>query len=367
MNRKMVKSISSNDKSIMFVTVSMAGGGTERVIATLANYWIKRGYAVSILMIAGDKVAYELDSKIEVKCISGATKGSIHGRIARLSAMRAEFKHNEATVIIAMGTIASMFSSLALIGLRNRLIASERNNPDVLNHRPIKGYERMIRDMLYARAHRVVFQTNMAMERFPNSITCKGIVIMNPLREDILEPSAFSQKKKVVMTAGRLTEQKNHRLLMDAFIEFHKKHSDYILSIFGEGELKETLEHYIAEKEAKEYITLHGFSKDIHKEMNRSVIYVSSSDWEGISNSLMEAMAMGMKVIATDCPMGGSAMLINDGVNGRLISVGDKEGLVVALTEVADCSATCNYSQEAKKVRELYSVDSIAKQWEGIM
>lgn len=367
MNRKTVKSISNNDKSIMFVTVSMAGGGTERVIATLANYWIKKEYAVSILMIAGDTVAYELDSRIEVKCISKATKGSIQGRLTRLSAMRTEFKQSKATVVIAMGTIASMFSSLALIGLKNRLIVSERNNPDVLNHRPIKGHERMVRNLLYTRAHRVVFQTDMAMERFPNSIVRKGVVIMNPLREDILEPSDISKREKIVVTAGRLTEQKNHRLLMDAFIEFHKEYLDYTLSIFGEGELKDTLEQYIVEKEARDYISLQGFSKDIHKEMNRSVIYVSSSDWEGISNSLMEAMAMGMGTIATDCPMGGSAMLINDGVNGRLVSVGDRDGLVTALTEMADSKLLCGYSLEAKKVRELYSVDSIAKQWEGIM
>lgn len=354
-------------KRIIFVTISMTGGGTERVIATLANYWARNGYKITILMIGGDSVEYDLDSRILIQCVSKATGGNLSARVKRIRAMREEFKKDESASIIAMGTVASLFSSVASVGLKNRLIMSERNDPEILNHKPIKYHERQIRNMLYMRAYRIVFQSEMAMESFPQNIKEKGVIIMNPLREDMPIPAEYCDRDRRVITAGRLTKRKNQKLLIDGFVGFHSTHTEYTLDIFGDGELREFLENYIIEKNAEDYITIRGFSKEIYSEMNKSSIYISTSDSEGISNSLMEAMAMGLAVIATDCPVGGSASLIQDGVNGRLIPVGDYEELVNAINEVSVSQIACNYADEAKKVRERYSTKSVADKWEELL
>ncbi len=345
----------------------MTGGGTEKVIATLSNHWVKKGYKITILMIGGDDVAYELDDRIEVKCLSGATGGSAKGRFDRIKAMRHAFKEDKNAVILAMGSVSSMFSVIAAAGLPNRVIVTERNDPNVLNHRPIKLFEKWIRNGLYYVSNGIVFQTDMARECFPTSFKYMSTVIMNPISEELPEPTLYETRDKVVMTAGRLTAQKNHKMLIDAFVRFHQTDPDYTLNIFGEGELKEELEQYVANKGASGYICFKGFSDKIHDEMNRSRIYVSSSDWEGISNSLMEAMSMGMAVIATDCPVGGNSMLIDDGVNGILIHKGNTEQLVEKLCIFADSINAKMVAEEAVEVRTKCSVDRIANTWERFM
>ncbi|MCR5398485.1 MAG: glycosyltransferase [Lachnospiraceae bacterium] len=354
-------------KSVIFVTISMTGGGTERVIAVLANYWASRGVKVSVLMIGGDDIAYELAPEIDIKCISKATAGDMKARLNRIREMRNCFKEDGDAVIIAMGTVASIFSSLAITGLKNRLILSERNDPNRLNHRPIKGYEKAIRNLLYRRANNVVFQTKMAEEAFPAYIKKTGVVISNPIKGDMPVVTAYSDRKKTVITAGRLTEQKNHKMLIDAFVMFHKEHNEYDLKIYGDGDQREILKDYISDTGADEYIKLMGFAENIHEVMNESAVYVSSSDWEGISNSLMEAMAMGMAVIATDCPLGGSSLLIESGVNGILVSPGDVTEMYKALCTVADEKIARLYADNAVKVRKKNSADSIASEWEKII
>ncbi len=359
--------INENRRSIFFVTISMQGGGTERVIATLANYWIVHGYAVTILMIGGDNVAYKLNDGIVVKCVSSATGGDLIARMDRIRAMRDCFKSDPNATVIAMGSVASMFASVALCGLSNRFIASERNDPNRLNYRPIKPYERTLRNLLYTRADNLVFQTRMAMDCFPRKIRKKGYIIMNPLAEDLPRPSEYSGRKKAVITAGRLNEKKNLWLLIDAFVEFHRLHGDYELLIYGDGESRKRIEDYISEHNLSNYVSMKGFTDSIIREMDESRIYVSSSDSEGISNSLMEALAMGMAVIATDCPVGGSKMLIEDGINGRLIEVGDKEGLVKALNEVSDTTIAEKYAKKAVEIRDENAVSAIVARWEKLI
>lgn len=351
-------------KKIIFVTISMTGGGTERVIATLSNYWITNGKQVSILMIGGDDIAYELNERIDVKSLSGATGGSLSARLSRITKLRQEFKENKDSVIIAMGTVASMFASVAHYGLKNPLLLSERNDPNRLNHRPIKSHERTLRNILYGKSKRVVFQTEMAKECFPEGIKKKSCIIPNPL-EDIPDTMDYISRDKKVISAGRLTEQKNHKLLIDAFSLIHERFNDYELVIYGEGEYKNVLKEYIDKKGAGEYIKLAGFSYKLRDILEMSRIYVSSSDWEGISNSLAEAMACGMAVIATDCPMGGSAMLINDGINGRLVPVSDLKSITQALKDLlADDEMAKKLSDNARCIRKDLAVSEIARMWE---
>ncbi len=353
---------------ITFVTIAMGGGGTERVIATLADYFVSLGIRVKILMIGGSDVAYKLDDRVELRCISEATGGSIKGRIDRIRAMRTEFKDPTGASIIAMGTVAAMFTSIASLGLKNRIILSERNDPNRLNHRPIKGYEKVIRNLLYRRADGIVFQTDMAKGCFPEYITRRGEIILNPIRNEFPEFVPYSEREKVVITAGRLTEQKNHKLLIDAVVRTHERFPDYALKIYGEGEYRAVLEEYIASHDAGSFIHLMGYESDILGVMSRSRIYVSSSDWEGISNSLAEAMACGMAVVATDCPMGGSAMLIDDGTDGRLVPVGDADRLTECLLDIMqDEESARTYAEKAKAVREKLSVENIGACWLNVV
>lgn len=340
----------------------MAGGGTERVISTLANYYVDNSYGVSIYMIGGSDIAYSLDERIDIKQLSSATGGSIKGRIARIKALRDEINKYDRPYVIAMGTVSAMFTSLATTGLNCNLIVSERNDPNRLNHRPIKLYERWIRNILYLRAEKIVFQTHMAKDCFPSYIKKKGVIINNPLSEQLPEYNEHITRINRIVYAGRLTEQKNPFLLLNAFEKLHSVNSDYSLEFYGEGELAETLRQEIVNKNLNESAKVCGYTSHLYGILLDSKVYVSCSNWEGISNSLMEAAALGTKIIATDCPMGGSRMIMDMIDYGRLIPPEDVDELYNSLLAVCNEDGAVDEGQVCK-FRDELSVNVIATKW----
>lgn len=354
-------------RPIVFVTVSMGGGGTERVISILANYYSSKNIPVAILMIADDKIAYELDDRISVVNISKATGGSLIGRIKRIWNLRQYFKSNPYARIIAMGTVTAMFTLIAKVGLKNEVVISERNDPNRLNHKPITKKAKLLRNFLYRNAKSIVLQTEDVKKCFPDYLIQKSVVIANPISASLPQVYMNENRDKTVITAGRLTEQKNHKLLIDAFCKFHKVHPEYRLEIYGKGELEENLKAYIKQLEMADCISVCGFCNDLYTKLQKEGMYVSSSDWEGISNSLIEALAFGIPTIATDCPVGGSRMFIHNMENGILINVNCEDELVASMIKIAeDKEFVRKISGNAIKIRELLSVERIAEQWMGL-
>ena len=108
-------------------------------------------------------------------------------------------------------------------------------------------------------------------------------------------------------------------------------------------------------------VMFRGFSSHVLADIRTAAMYVLSSDYEGISNSMLEAMALGLPVIATDCPIGGSRMYIRDGVNGLLVPVGDEEALARAMERLADEPAFGeSLGREAVKLRGELTTAKIA-------
>ena len=136
------------------------------------------------------------------------------------------------------------------------------------------------------------------------------------------------------------------------------------MEIYGEGPLKNELQDKINNYHLNESVFLKGYVDDVDEKMRIASIYVSSSDFEGISNSMLEALAMGIPSICTDCPVGGARLMIKNNVNGILISVGDKEKLVSAMKKITgDENFAQKLSDNAIKISEKYSVEKIAKMW----
>ena len=351
-------------RPIIFVTVSMGGGGTERVISILANHYCQKNIPVTILMIADNRVAYELDNRIQIVNVSEATGGSLIGRVKRVTGIRKYLKDNPEAKVIAMGTVTAMFTLLAKMGLRRDVVISERNDPNRLNHKPISKSAKWLRNFLYRGAKAVVLQTEDVKECFPKYLVKKSVVIPNPLSNELPDAYTNTNREKTVITAGRLTEQKNHKLLIDAFCKFHQKHSDYQLKIYGKGELEEELKNYVQKLEMSERIVICGFCDDLYAQLQTNAIYVSSSNWEGISNSLIEALAFGIPTIATDCPVGGSRMFIRNMENGMLIHTNDENSLVEAMTKIAqDKEFARRLGENAIAIRTQLSVEKIADEW----
>ena len=161
--------------------------------------------------------------------------------------------------------------------------------------------------------------------------------------------------------------QKNFPLLIRAFAEFYQRHRDYQLVIYGEGEKRESLEKLIRELHLTGVVSLPGRREDLPEQLCSAAMFVLSSDFEGMPNVLLEAMCMGMPVASTACPSGGPEEIIEDGVNGLLVPVGDQKAMAEAMEKLTDARFAAALGQKAlEKKQELCSA-AVFQKWEDFL
>lgn len=353
------------NKEVLFVSNFFGDGGAARVISVLAEELANRGYAVTVCSYPRkDREEYRRAANVKYVRFEMKHRKGVLYKIERIAKLRKEIrKHKDATVI-SFEYFMNMQTVVAMAGLGNRLIISERNDPAAVGG---KTPTRQLRNFLYGFADCLVCQTRDALEYFPKNIQRKSTVIMNPIKENLPEPWQGERKKQVVNFC-RLEKQKNLPLLIDAFEAFYQTHPDYTLVIYGNGKERDSLTEYIRTKKLEKVITLHPAVQDVHDRVKDAEMFVSSSDYEGLSNSMIEAMAIGLPAICTDCPCGGARMVIQNNENGILIPTNNKEKLLNAMCAVAEnpdfASKMANCAQS---IKEKLSSEEIGREWISVI
>lgn len=341
---------------IIFIIPNMTGGGTERVISLLSEEYIRMGYKVAIMQFAGYEHAYELNERIEDFSVARRSNGNPFIFIRRLIRMRRYFKQNPDCCIFSFCVNGAIFSVISTFGMKRRILVAERSSPDSCK-------QTKLRNWAYKRTDRITFQTQEGMTYFPNWIKSKAVVIPNPIDAAIALPHTGRRTHRIV-SVGRLHAVKNHKLLFEAYADFSSDFPDYELHIYGQGELETELKECAGKLGISEKVIWHGFCKNVTEEIKDAAMFISTSNYEGISNSMLEALAMGIPSICTDCPIGGARSYIEHEKNGLLIPVGDKDALVNAMVKIASNDAFAEQlSKNAVGVRDKYSVRSIAEQF----
>ena len=216
----------------------MDGGGAERVVSILSGEFARSGCDVTLFLTNSTHTAYALDKRVHVDTSCAESNPN---SLDQIKAIRAKMRAMPNTVFISFMDSQNLFTLIAGIGMRNRIIISQRNDP----HRAF-GKRRLVRAIhpwLYALADCVVFQTQDALEYYPKYAAGKYRVILNPLNNSML-PRYEGERSKRVVTVCRLNEQKNLPLAIDAFAEFRTRFCDYTFEIYGEGALENDLKRY---------------------------------------------------------------------------------------------------------------------------
>ena len=397
----------SDTKEILFVLARMSGGGAERVASLLANEFSRRGCSVSMCLTSCDSTEVkrcDLDEHIPLVLLRERMSGlrgkskpaklasslscrfyEMRGKSVPAKAAHQSFvceyrreltalrmllcEHPDATVVAFLQPSIPLVM-LACEGLPNRVIFSERGDPGrLMKHR----YGKSFIEAYYGRTDHAVFQTEDARSTYPESIRKKGTVIPNPLKSDLPEPYT-RERNKTVTTFCRISAQKNLPLLLDAFALLHGDHPDSRLCIIGdsfnaEGDaIKAEIRRRMTEEFSDGSVELQPFRDRVHEGILQDAMYVNSSDYEGISNAMLEAMAIGMPVVCTDCPIGGARATIRDGENGLLVPVGDVQALYIAMKRVfEDRELSDSLSRNAGGIREELSLPNIAARWLALM
>lgn len=345
---------------VLFTIGSLSGGGAERVVSRLASCMARKGHNVEIALIAQNDIDYPLDNNVTVKYINPKLQIKGMRYIFRCREYRKEVKHFKPDVIISFTTGVNLFVLDAIKPSSYKIILSERNDP---YNDPKDEKLRKKRDKKYGEVSGIVFQTDDAKAYFSNDIQKCSTVILNPVEVPIEYINNGCKEKKIV-TVGRLEHQKNHIMLINAFSEIHKHFPEYKLEIYGDGSLKTILEKYICEKELEEVVFLKGYTKNVFEAISTAKLFVLSSDYEGLSNALIEAMALGLPVVSTDHPIGGARMVIDNGVNGILTPVGDAHSFASAVCKILDDeNMYTQISENAVKIGDKLDVEKITDQW----
>ena len=349
-------------QNVVFTCDCMGSGGAEKVIASLSNEMKNQGIKVTIIGV-GDldepHSFYDLNAGVEYVTLSNGSGKRINS-IKRIYLLRKKITLLKPDIVISFLPNANIYTSFALIGLSIPFINSERNNPWV---NPANKLERLLKKISFKRADGSVFQTADALNFYPESVKKKAIIIKNPiLLNTQLERNVFS-RNKIVLAVGRLTKQKNYINLLNAFKTFNeKKKNTYTLKIYGDGPLKEELINYCKLLNLEKNVIFMGNDKNWHEREYKDAMYILSSDYEGMPNSLAEAMALGLPCISTDCPCGGSKELIRDGFNGFLVPVNNPTVLADKMVQLSNQPANL-FSKANQNMINEYSAVNITNQW----
>lgn len=350
-------------KKIYFYINTLSRGGAERVCIQLAKFYYSNGVDARIITSYEDEFEYDLPDYI--KRINLHTTRFNYNIFTRnfilIKRLRKVLKTDKPDILVSFMAEGNLRSVIASVGLNNKTIISVRNDPN-FEYAGIAGG--IVGNFILPCSDGCVFQTEDARNWFPNRLKIKSTVILNPVRKDIFEITR-QPDKWIAVSVGRLDEQKNHELLIESFESVVEKYDNAKLHIFGEGDLKYKLQNLIDKKNLNQNIKLCGFEKNINLVLSKADIFILSSNYEGMPNALMEALAAGVPSISTDCPCGGPKTLIKDGYNGILVPVGDKGRLSLEIINlIADEEKKNKLSDNAKVESKKYDTDIINKQWE---
>ena len=348
--------------NITFITPGMTYGGAERVISILSNKWVMMGHNVNILIVGENQdCVYCLDDRLKVNYLGGLKGRPIIAHFNFIRAIKKEILSFGTDVAISFMNDACAYTVLALMGTKIPLFYSERNDPTRVNQRKI---DKIYRKIVESSAKGFVFQTKGAKAYYKKSVQSRSTVILNPFDTENLPVYDFHNREKEVVSVGRLEVQKNQKLLIDAFALISEEYAEYKLKIYGHGSLKNDLQRQIDKYGLSERILLMGAHKDIFNKISKASLFVLSSDFEGLPNTLIEAMCIGIPSVSTDCSPGGARELINNGENGFVTPCNDAAALAEAMKKVlSDGKLAENFSLEGRKIAERMVSDKIAKDW----
>lgn len=356
-----------NKKTIAFYLGSLVRDGAERVVVNLSDFFTKHGYKVYIVTKLQAEIEYEIPrgvtrliADISAEEITGSRIKNLYLRVAKLKRIWKEIQPDLIISLIGKNNIMSLVSAKPM-GIP--VVVSVRSNPArELASRSVRWTSLF----LFRFADGMILQTKQAMDYFPKNLQKKSVIMQNSLNESFVGREVIAGQKNEIVLVGRLDENKNQIMAIKAFEELADQYPDWQLKLYGEGECKNQWIEETKKLSCSDRIHFCGQQERVADVIAPASIFILTSKQEGMPNALIEAMALGLAVISTDCPCGGPADLIEHGKNGLLIPVDDKGKLVECLSELMiDKELRENLGKNAVQIVERLHPDVINMQWKS--
>ena len=350
-------------KKIMFYINAIHDGGAERVMINLADYFSRQGYKTILVTSFRDTWEYTVPNAVKRITLEEheIKQSKLKRNITRIKRLRKLCKDEKPDILVSFMAEPNFRAILATWGLPVKNLISVRNDPD-------KEYAgrvgHIVGKYLLPFADGCVFQTKEAKNWFPKRLQKKSRIIYNAVKEDFYHVERHPVPGEIV-TCGRLEEQKNHALLIAAFSKVVERYPEARLKIYGVGSLCGKLQKQIDALGLHEKAFLMGATNHVEKVLETADVFVLSSDFEGMPNALMEAMAAGVPCISTDCPCGGPRELFGDEMAVYLTSINNSSELAKRLNAFY-CLNESERAQVEKKIKKrskLFMPDLVNLAW----
>lgn len=353
-------------KHIAFYIGSLHKGGAERVFVNLADFFRKEGYRVTMVTQYRKEDEYELPDGV-ARVISDITQEELHNsRIVnffrRVKKLHRIWKSEQPDMVLScigknnfMTVVTTMFtptrSVVSVVG------EAREEYPNRLM--------RMLANLLFPYASGVILQTERSRYFFSKRVQKKAVILPNSLNPDFIKPRYEGERDKRIVSVGRMDANKNHEMMIRAFASLADNYPEYTLTIYGDGELHSYIEDLAHKLGVGDRVFLPGVIPDVAEQIEKASIFLLTSYSEGVSNALIEALASGLGVISTDVPSGGTVELMEDGVNGLIIPVGDQKALEQAMDKLlSDPAYLEQLGREAARIQERLAPERVNRLWQ---
>ena len=349
-----------NNHIVFVINTVQTMSGASKVMLSVAKAALTMFSKVTVIGILNTKDEDVGDKAIEFIPLE-ATNG-IKGlwRIRCILKLRKIFKRKKPDIICSFVADACTMARLASFCLNVKVVSCERGDPYTTG----KLWQFLMR-FTYKHSDYAVFQLPSARDFFNEKVKAHSVVIPNPFIPKAIAIDREHLETRTIVSAGRLFDkQKDFTSLIRAFAIVHKKYPDYRLIIYGEGSSRLYFEELISSLELNGFVSLPGFVKNVSEEIKDKSIFVLSSVFEGIPNTLLEAMSMGLPCIATNCSPGGAEFLTQNGEYGVLLDIGDVEGMAQSMIRfIENPTEAYELGMKAKESMCRFETELILSRW----
>lgn len=346
---------------VLFVTNSLGFGGAAKILSFVANTLDKSKFEIGIYNFNTSPTMQAINDNIKVFTDKANNKRIIR-RLVQVNNIVKKIRLYRPDVVISFLTMPNFLSVIAGKLTHIPVIISERGDP----YQPIAFGDKVLQ-FFTSFADGAVFQTEAARDYYPKRLRKKSCVIANPVvvKDDSIIANIESPEDVISFAARFENRQKRQDIMLEAFKIVNERYPEMILKLYGSGPDENYIRNIANAMGIEDKVMFMGLSNNPTKEIYNSKVFVLTSDYEGIPNALIEAMAIGMPVVSTDCSPGGARMLIEDGVNGLLVPVRDPVAIAQAIIkyiENPDMAKSCGMA--AKQIKSRFSPEKIISQWQ---
>ena len=316
---------------IVFITSDPNSGGAGKMMKYVANTCSKAFKQVYILSLFGE-TPKGVDDKINsIDLNIDCSTAPLKWRPLAIRALRKRISTIKPTIVCPFTSDIASLTRIATLGLPYIVCSAERGDPYRLSF-----IWKCVTKWTYRHCDYCFFQLDKAREFFGTKVARKSFVIPNPYLPKTNNEPFHGERKKTIVSVGRFVEQKGYDVLINAFGLVYKDHPEYKLVIYGDGPLRQEYETLVNALGLTNVVEMPGLIDNAPETIKGDGIFVLSSVFEGIPNTMIEAMSVGLPVVATDCTPGGPAFLSNYGENATLVPVGDYKKMAKAIINLIE-------------------------------